>query len=73
MTDGSNTIFEGHFEKNELVITRQHNIYEKNQNGIRKGVYNLNEIEFAQGHLLANVWQTNDIYELNMEQDSIER
>lgn len=73
MTDGSNIIFEGYFENNELKITRQHPIYDMNPRGIRKPVYYINEIEFAQGKLLANIWQSSDIYMINMDQDTIDR
>ena len=73
LTDGSNTIFEGHFENSELKISRQHRFYQMNQRGIRTPIYRLNEIEFAQGKILANVWQSDDIYVLNMEQDTVDR
>ena len=67
LTDGSNIVFEGHFEDGELKITRQHPIFEEKENGVRAPVYRLNEIEFVNGRLFANIWQRNDVYELDME------
>ena len=73
LTDGSNIIFEGHFEEDELKITKQHPIFEESASGIRTPVYRLNEIEFVNGRIFANIWQKNDIYELDMENDRITR
>jgi glutamine cyclotransferase len=66
-------VFEGRFEEEGLKITRQHRIFEESANGVRKPLNRLNEIEFVKGKLFANVWQRNDIYEIDLKNDQITR
>ena len=66
-------VFEGVFEDGELKISRQHRIFEKDEKGVARPVYNLNEVEVVNGNVFANVWKTSDIYELDLGSDSVVR
>jgi glutamine cyclotransferase len=73
LTDGSNVIFEGYFENEKLVITQQHPFYIKDQNGVRRQLNKINEIEVVRGNIFANIWLSNDIYELDLDTDEVVR
>ena len=78
VSDGSNVIFEGEFTKDEnnnheFKIIKEHSFSQLDKNGVHVPLKNINELEFVQGKIWANVWLTNDVCVLDMHQDKVVR
>ena len=67
ISDGTNKIFECDAEKNFEII-KEHKIFHKNRE-----VNYLNELEFFNGKLWANIYPTNYMVEINLQNDRLER
>ena len=54
-------------------VEKHHPFYQLDNNGVKKPLNNINELEFVQGKIWANVWLTNDVCVLDTTLNTVVR